>query len=185
MLAIEEGARAQELALCGCMTNLSAAQLGIDNPDDLRAAGKEVFEPFIDFRPGVVRRENLHCEVGRAGEELPTGRLEAQILESGLRDERNIRRAAISVAHPKTGAGIPDCAQLMRSIEVHNVGEQSRADLAMERIIFRTHDKFTINHLVGVTVSRKSLQFSFRPNRLSRISYRDHDDTLNETKRSV
>ena len=54
ILPVEPAAAAQQGATRGGVTNLDAFFLGIDDPGELRAAGEEISEPFIDLGSRVT-----------------------------------------------------------------------------------------------------------------------------------
>ena len=69
IFALEQAAGTDKLALSGRMTDFYHLFGRINDPGDLRAAGKEVFEPPVDLGAGIVLGQHLDCQIGGAGEE--------------------------------------------------------------------------------------------------------------------
>src|SRR5262245_631563 len=106
MFAVQSSTAPDELAIVRRVTDLNALFVRVNNPGDLRPAGKEVLQPRVNFRTGIVRREDFDGQIGRAGEEAFFVWLETECDQPRLWDKGNIRRSAVAIEHPKTHAGI-------------------------------------------------------------------------------
>src|ERR1051325_12197780 len=69
IFAFQKSSTANQLALRERMANLDRFGFRINDPSPSGAAGEEIPQPFVNLSPRVVGRQDIDCEVGRAGEE--------------------------------------------------------------------------------------------------------------------
>src|SRR5882672_10080952 len=100
------------------MTNLDALLFWIDNPGDLRSAGKEICQPLVDLKPRVIWRKYLDSQIRSSREKAFGLSLEPCRDQARFGDEGNVRRATIAVLHPESGARIQHCTQFLDLIEI-------------------------------------------------------------------
>ncbi len=172
MFSVKKTVRPNQCALLGRVANLDAFLVGIDDPRNLTAAGEKVFQPLVNFPPGVGRGKNLNGEIGSATKEIPAGWTPSG--QPGPGDEGDVRRTAIPVLHPETGAGFQDDTETMRAIVRLQREQQPRADVSMLKVVLRTHNQFAVHQLMNVTIVGQRLEISLGPDLRRRLGCRNH-----------
>ncbi len=175
MLAIQESARADELALRQRMTDFNHFGFWIDDPRDLGAAGKEIAETVVNFRAGIGGRENFHGEVGSARKEAFVAGLKTKRFEAASGNEGKIRGATIAIEHPEARAGVKHGAEAMLIDEVANGDHQAGADASVKPNILGAHNQLAVDQFMKVAVVRQILQVGLGPNFLRDVNRNAHD----------
>src|SRR6185369_8762299 len=86
-----------------------------------------------------------------------------EFFQTGLGDERHIRRAAIAVGHPETSAGAENNTQTVPAIEFVQSRIQPATDSFVLEVILWAHNQLAVHHLVDEAVPRERLQCLLRP----------------------
>src|SRR5205823_124033 len=138
VLAIKKAARTNQFALGERMADFHALGVRLDNPGDLRAAGKEVLEPLVDFRAGIARRQDFHCQIRGGRKKTPAGRFEAERFEPGFGNEGNVRCPAIAIAHPVPCTRTSNHAQLVLSVKLCQCEHQAGKNVFVLKVVLWT-----------------------------------------------
>jgi len=103
MLAIKLSAWSQKLALGYRATDFGTLGFGIDYPNQLGTAAKEIAQTRIDLGASIVWRKDSDSQIGGSGKKLLCVGLEAEALQTRFGYKGNVRCPAISVEHPMAG----------------------------------------------------------------------------------
>lgn len=87
VFAVQFGVEPQQFSLGQRVADLHAFLFWMNDPGDLIATPKKLFQSFVHLPSGIRGREDFHRQIGSAGEEPPTGGFKTQALQARFGNE--------------------------------------------------------------------------------------------------
>ena len=138
------------------MADLDAPLFRINDPRQASAAGEEILQPRINLGASIVFREDFNRQIGSPRGKPLFVRLESKRLQPRDRNKGYIRRAAIAIEHPESGAGIQHGPKPVGSVESFDRKKQPGADPSVKPGVFGALDQLSIDYRMYETISGAS-----------------------------